>query len=779
MLGVFVLAAQAVIAAGTAQGSDDSVLDAPKWEDVKAEYPDRPLLSGEWDWAMGGKFASEPKCRTVSDARGPHFELNGEPFFPFCGWVNWSRRPDRRRRIGDLPVNLVTVTCPHSWWTGVDGFDPSVFDRQAERYCREYPDAYFLWDLSVYPSMDWAAANPDELCRDDTGAINQVGDMTNDVPNFSFASVKAVAAVKAMTLRALEHLERSPYANRIVGYRVNSGHSIEWLYWYPEEGRELDFADVAKRGFAAYAAANYPELRDRSVPTREERRALDDGALLWDRTKHLKVVAYWNYLSHLTSEALIDVVGAARARLKALGKTKLVGTYYGYTMTLNYDGLSHWRAHYALKRVLDAGIVDFLISPPDYTTRNAGGMCTDMKPFASMNAHGIVTLVESDLRTAWGPFLTGNHHAKYQMPTAEKSIGLVRRDMSVALCRNQPMSMYAICTGTDFDDPRCARDTGILRKVGEFALRKGIRRRAEVAVVVSEETVKSMANIARECPNGELEQVYVKGGRVLVRPRVFNYPFGENNGDNYVRYARAGAPVDYVLAEDLAEHPGNYRLYIFTNAYVYDAKFLAAVDRLRARGATLLWSYAPGYTRDGVNSVANMERLTGIRLAEEEGELPCHVRFPDGKGMGTERAVVKPVFRADDPAAETLAVNAKGHAGVAVKRIGTSVAIFAAPWQFTVPFLADAYRRAGVHLYSDSSDPMEANDAIVALHARFPGRKTIRLPRKTDVLDVFGGRIIAHDADSFSYDADLHSTSLFYCGEDAAELLNKLEGNDD
>lgn len=84
--------------------------------------------------------------------------------------------------------------------------------------------------------------------------------------------------------------------------------------------------------------------------------------------------------------------------------------------------------------------------------------------------------------------------------------------------------------------------------------------------------------------------------------------------------------------------------------------------------------------------------------------------------------------------------------------------------------LVSLAKRAGGHLSSDSSDPVDANDRLVALHARFEGMKTIRLPRRTDVYDVFGGRMIAHGVDSFSFDAPLHSSWLFYFADDAEAL---------
>jgi hypothetical protein len=83
--------------------------------------------------------------------------------------------------------------------------------------------------------------------------------------------------------------------------------------------------------------------------------------------------------------------------------------------------------------------------------------------------------------------------------------------------------------------------------------------------------------------------------------------------------------------------------------------------------------------------------------------------------------------------------------------------------------------RGKAHVWCDSDDPMEANDALFTLHARSPGRKTVRLPRKATVVDVFGRRIAARNSDVFSFEAGLHSSHLFYFGPDADALLKHLE----
>ena len=67
-----------------------------------------------------------------------------------------------------------------------------------------------------------------------------------------------------------------------------------------------------------------------------------------------------------------------------------------------------------------------------------------------------------------------------------------------------------------------------------------------------------------------------------------------------------------------------------------------------------------------------------------------------------------------------------------------------------------------------------ANSALFTLHARFPGKKTIRLPKKTDVLDVMNRKLIAKNVNMFTFEAPLHSSWIFYYGNDAEDLLKKL-----
>ena len=141
--------------------------------------------------------------------------------------------------------------------------------------------------------------------------------------------------------------------------------------------------------------------------------------------------------------------------------------------------------------------------------------------------------------------------------------------------------------------------------------------------------------------------------------------------------------------------------------------------------------------------------------------------------MGMPEVPVTPLFYPVRPD-KVLGRYSDGNPGLAIVRQGKSKAIFYGGWQTDQKFIRDVLKEAGVFVYSDSNDPVEANEKFFTLHARYAGVKKVRLPRKTDVLDVFGRRIVAKGVDSFEFDAPLHSTHLFYLADDAEALLAKL-----
>ena len=732
-------------------------------------------LSTAWVEVAAGvlDFASPPVAEVRMRGGAPSVSVDGRPFALFWGGVQQSKRPDGRPRIGDIPFTAVTVHNNYwEWHPSKDDWRFGVFDAQAEKYAAENPGAYFIWDLTVYPPSDFAKRHPEEMVEDDEGDRKPVQRFS-----WSFASDKALDEMKEMVDRAIRHLESAPYANRIIGYRVNSGTTIEWLGWEARSGHVNDFSAPNRRAFEAFVKERYPLLTNPHIPSRQERMALDaPDSFLWERAKHLNSIAYREFSSWIVARDVLAMCGHAKETLAALGRKKLVGTYYGYTFYLNADGVSQRRGHFALREILaqNEGRIDFLMSPQSYGQRNLGDTCGEMKPFSTLAANGILPVIEDDTRTHNHP--DGRYLGYFQTHTPEQTESVLRRNIGMALCRGEPPYLYALNTGTDFDSPECAALGRTVRVLMDFMAPSGAQRNAEVALVVSERAVVATPPYGRRAATGRTIDKYDRNGALKTDREslaVFN---GEVFAAAHTLFARTGVPVDYLLAEDLAHHAGKYRLYVFLNPFTSEPALCKAVKKMYARGATVLWLYAPGWS-DG-NSLADMKTLTGMAFTNAGPGVAAVKMRDDGRVMGMPGVKVAERFSpvGADP---VLGVYDDGKPGLAEKRVGKGTAVFSGTWQLDLPFLKGLVRKSGAHVWCDDGDPVEANGSLFLLHARKAGEKRVRLPRRVAaVTDVFTGRIIARDTDTFTFDAVRHSSHLFYFGRNAEVLADRLSKGD-
>ena len=699
--------------------------------------------------------------------------VDGRPLPCLWGAVPPRLRPDMTVRHGDMPISVVTVQNFHlAWHPKLGEYNFVHLDEMAERYRRDYPGAYFIWDMTVYPPFDFAKAFPDDMSKDDRGEIYSNGRFS-----WSYSSRRAMDELKEMVEKAIRHVESSPYANRVIGYRINSGQYTEWIGWSPKSmDRAKDFSGSCKDAFAKYVAERHPELASPHVPPVADRYALDgENCILWDQVRHANTIAYKEFDSWIIARDILELCGHAKNILCEFGGKKVVGTYYGYTHNMNWCGYHQYKAHFALREILENnhGRIDFLMSPQGYfRTRNFGDTCTDMKPFASMAAAGILPVIEDDSRTH-NRISSRYSSSCCQTLTPEMTRSILIRNGSIQLCRNTVPCFYAISEGFDFTGPECAEAGRGLRATMEFLKDRTVRRNAEIAIVASERSVVALPEIRRNVKTGEKYRLYTKDGTSEVKESEAAAFHGEVFGLMHSRFARSGAPVDYLLAEDLKHRPGDYKLYVFLNLFKCDADTVEAVKRLRERGASMVWLYAPGYLNS--QCLASMRELTGIEFGKTEAPAVAGVRMvEDGSFMGTPECKVSPLFYPLAPD-KTFGTYEDGRPGLAGVKVGRSKNYFFGGWQFDQRFIRLMLRQAGVHMYCASDDPVEANDSLFTLHARTEGVKTVRLPRRATVVDVFARKIVARDVDSFSFRAKIHSSHLFYYGADGETFLMFLE----
>jgi hypothetical protein len=290
-------------------------------------------------------------------------------------------------------------------------------------------------------------------------------------------------------------------------------------------------------------------------------------------------------------------------------------------------------------------------------------------------------------------------------------------------------------------------------------------------------------------PNPEIAVVisprskqFVRGGTDLLR-NLYSRQFE-------VSIPRIGAPFDLLMVDDL-EQARDYKLYIFLDTF-----YLSEADRqtIRARvlhgGRTALWLFASGLIAEDGLSLDAMSEITGIRMKALEAPQPSpgclHLALVDmdhpftrGAGPGSTyyaQGKLGPMFFAEDEGARTLGLSAsqfggEGYSGYhswpgfVVKQMGDWTSVWSGLPVLPPVVLRNIAREAGVHIYSDGDDFVAANSFMVAIHARYPGKRTVKLREPAVVYDAMTGKRVARRTTEFTTRLDRNETGMWLLGE--------------
>ena len=83
-------------------------------------------------------------------------------------------------------------------------------------------------------------------------------------------------------------------------------------------------------------------------------------------------------------------------------------------------------------------------------------------------------------------------------------------------------------------------------------------------------------------------------------------------------------------------------------------------------------------------------------------------------------------------------------------------------------------RQAGVHIYTETDDNFFAGGDFLCIHADSTGEKTLRLPRRTDAVEIYTGEVLGRDTDCLVFPMKAFETKVIRLG-DAERILTKLK----
>ena len=689
----------------------------------------------------------------------PTLFINGTPHNGMT-WATYRPTPEVFGDFAKAGITLYTFAATptesgyglsRTVWTAPGTYDYSQLDERAMMLLKENPNAYFFPRLYLHAPKWWSARHPDDIVLMDPGDGKYVPFLhSGGKPAPSWASEVWRRDTIEGLRRLIEHVEASPYADRVIGYHIASGTTEEWMMWGGNEQQWVDFSPANTAHFRAWLRDKYgtdenlrtawhdasASLSTASVPAKAQRQHTALGSLR-DPSKEQAVIDFYLYNSDLVADTVCTF---AKAIKDITHRKKVVGAFYGYLLQLCGEQRQQNAGHLALEKVLASSDVDFLTSPTSYAFRQLGGEGTShfMSLFGSAKLHGKLWFDENDIRTSVTPGALGS----WGKP-ADVAGDIVQQEKELANVIVNGSAQWWFDVGANVYS-----NAALMARIGQLAQSateaQKLDRRAvdEVAMVVDEQSL---------C---YLRVADPMGSRLLVA--------------QLPALARIGAPIGHYLVTDLPRLK-KHKVFFIMTSFAPTAQDRKAIDALKCDGHVLVFLYAPGVYRDGLIDETGMADLTGIRLKMSRDEVPFTVKLTGGQRLteGLEGQSYGdphrgfPLCYADDPEATVLGMLPDGRAGLVVKAGKGWTSVFSSAPMLPARLLRNIAQYGSVHTYIDTEDVVWASKEMVAVCVKDAGKRTVRLPEKADVRDLYSGEVIGKNVDSFVADFADRATRVF------------------
>ena len=641
-------------------------------------------------------------------------------------------------------------------WVGDYEFDFKVLDKVLSNFARRLPDSYIMPKVQVWAPEWWLDKHPAEAIGLDPKPEKYVYVVGADTPKHeSFASELWKKEAGEGLRRMVEHIMAGPHADRVIGIMIGAGTWTEWLPWQWTPEYMIDTSEPMRQSFIRYVKQKYnndiAQLRQAwndpqatfdsiKIPLRQERFSNTTGLFL-DPAKSRKVVDYYEAF-HWTTAEKIDYFCKI---VKDASKGKLM-TCVNYAYPPDLPWATQMLGHRWAAQVMRLDSIDAFSSPHEYYHRDLGESGALRHFPQSLALHGKLFIDETDERT----HLT-THPLFKHASTLDESLQVMWRSFANAVTHGVGMWYMDHTSREWFADDAFFVEFAKIKKWADHSMTISRKRSSEVAVFnafQSEFYVAAQTDLSAQFNLSQIEQ-----------------------------FCRSGAPFDRYLIEDLAEGlMPDYKVYVFLDCFYLTDKQLNAIEKLKSKGKTLVWFYAPGFVTEKGLSLKNMEDLTGISFTQEARPFSRVKIVPKQlasvqsdfamwtteKHFGDYLKELTPRFVPNDPNSDIWGRYADtDEPALVVKNAKDWTSIYCPTGGLPWNVLNAIYKNAGVHLYCTDGDNLTVSQRWLGLHTATGGRKHIQLPNASRVYDVINDRLIGENLTGFSVELAAKKTALY------------------
>ena len=617
------------------------------------------------------------------------------------------------------------------------------------------PDGFILPRLQFVPTNYWARTHPEQLAKYSNGFE---GDVSLSSTEFWADCVDALDAL-------ISHFsDPATYGgDRVIGFHLDRG---EWFY---DATSGYDLSQPNQIAFQNWLHAKYQNLYALRAAWHDAEVTFADAQIpAWPGVsavlKKTDTPLYstrregrWPDYALFSSEITAEIISGLAEAIKTLSQNRLlVAASYGYT--LEFAGRND-SGHLALGKLLQSPHLDIVAGPNSYAGRNVGSPSAFGAPLDSVALRGKLWLVEDDTKTFLADTETDDTYNP-KIDSGADTQAIHQRHFGAALAHRAGVTWMDLWGQGWLGSPDIWRELGALTRESARweQLVPNPPPAPDVAVFVDE---ASLAYLKTDS-NG-------LGASLVSRTRDL--------------LLKAGGSVGFYLQSDvLLPNFPDAKLYLFLNALRLTTEERAAIrEKLQKPGKTLAWLYAPGVFDENGPSLEEAGEVVGMALRQQPwnsrgGSILADIKHPitdkirGVKKLGTDE-ILNPLFAVSDPQATMIAeYAATGAASLAVRehKAGWKSVFFGDP-ALTTELLRGLYAYANIPVYDAQDDTVYAGaDGSLTIHGSFTGQRTVSLPRKASVYDVFDAKILATNARSFRAFVRARTTRLYLWGDGPA-----------
>ena len=794
-----------------------------QWDDTYLSIANDDITDGKFiGFKLVNELENEDTVAEIVTENGaPTLKVNGEPvsFFaysrPDYNQYNWDHEAAMSKsgievytvRQGGLGKNSLDLCWPADGVVDFDAFDKPIYETLSNN-----PNAFLNVQVGMYAPSWWFETHPEDRVL----VSHADGSFTNFSESQTFASETFMKEAGEVLRQLMEHMKTQSYYSRVIDIQVTSGTSFENMYWGGGSTTYIpDFSEPYIKKFQSWLEEKYGTVealqkawKDPSITSFYDYTDYD-----WSKTDGMSESARWKtvlptWWDHIKNVRVRPRTYAEQTAHDGVNKTYLnnndgfeqqVIDQNLFLMELQNDNMLYWgkivdsvhegkkliscfngylfagtgahditRQHSAFAEMLRDGTYDFFVSPAVYSERELGGSDSYMGAQDTVQAYGKLVVIEEDHRTplirnfggvSWD---ASDDFSVGATRTMEEFLLQLKKNTTNALVSGNGLWMFDMQGGWFDDDQfyQLAQEIKAEWDISQY-LQKDLT--GEVAYYIPDKAAPYLS-LNYESYSA---QILNFGGQRIQRREL----------------QRIGNTFDVYLISSLVDGKvPDHKINLIFSPYQLTDEEKEAIDReLKRDGKIIIWIYACGVSDGKSVDIDYSSALTGIPLVMEERLGAVNVKVTDdsdpvtagmkGAIYGVENGVdpmrQSPVIYGDssrlDGSYEILGtLMDNGAPGLIKKDMGNWTSIYSSAVAIPVAMLRNLMSIGGVHTYTDDlAANVYANGAYVGIHSASSGTKTVTLPEKRAVYDVYEGRFVSMSTDSFTYENEKNGTHLF------------------